>query len=102
MLEFGMNPQEAIDSPRFCIVPSKAKAPGVEQDSGGVCLEDGIEKDVIAELKSLGHSVIGPVTNFDRYIFGRGHIIKQEKAVGGEKVLWSGCDGRSDGSVMGY
>ncbi len=102
MLEFGMNPQDAVDSPRFCIIPSKSKAPGVEQDRGGVCLEEGIKENVIAQLKSKGHSAIGPVTSYDRCIFGRGHIIKQEKTAGGERVLWAGCDGRSDGTAMGY
>jgi len=104
MLEFGMNPQEAIDAPRFCIVPTKTSgAPGVEQAVGGVCLEEGIAEDVVAKLKSLGHSIIGPVKDFNRYIFGRGHIIRQK--VGGaseERVLWAGCDGRSDGIAVGY
>ena len=96
-----MNPQEAVDAPRFCIIPSLKDAPGVEQDEGGVCLEDGIPVDVISELKSLGHAVIGPVVGYDRYVFGRGQIIRQRE-VGGERVLWAGCDGRSDGLAVGY
>ena len=101
MLEFQMNPQEAVDAPRFCIVPSRKDVPGVEQDRGGVAIEDGIPDVVISELKSLGHNVIGPVVGEQRKLFGRGQIIRL-CPVEGENVWWAGSDGRADGLAIGY
>ena len=101
MLEFKMNPQEAVDAPRFCIKPSCKDVPGTEQDHGGVSLEDGISDNVIAELKSLGHDVIGPVVGRQRSLFGRGQIIRL-CPVEGEGVWWAGSDGRADGLAIGY
>lgn len=100
MLEFGMNPQEALDAPRFCILPP-AKVPGNEHDAGGVALEEGISDSVIVKLKALGHCVVGPVRGHDRAVFGRGQIISP-RPVGGRNVLWAGSDGRGDGHAIGY
>lgn len=101
MLEFKMNPQEAVDAPRFCIVPIHKDVAGTEQDQGGVALEDGISNHVISELKCLGHEVIGPVVGKQRIVFGRGQIIRL-CPVEGESVWWAGSDGRADGLAIGY
>lgn len=45
MIDFGMNPQEALDMPRFCIESGEA--------GGHVLIEDGISKDTLAELKAM-------------------------------------------------
>ncbi len=100
MLEFGMNPQEALDAPRFCILPPP-QIPGAEHDAGGVALEEGISESAVSELESLGHRVIGPVKGHKRGVFGRGQIISLRPA-GGNMVWWAGSDGRGDGQAIGY
>ena len=86
-----MNPQEALDAPRLCILPPP----------GGVALEDGISESTITKLRAIGHDVMGPVTGHERCVFGRGQIITS-CPVDGERVWWAGSDGRGDGQAIGY
>ena len=88
MLDFGMDPQAALDQPRFCIRDGTS--------GGAVCIEEGVEESVIEELRQRGH-VVEHVTGHARSVFGRGQIIRK---VG--RVLWSGSDGRADGMAIGY
>lgn len=101
-----MDPQEALDAPRFCI--------GTGYSSGGLVtsFEEGISLGTISKLKSMGHGVEGPVKGHDRSLFGRGQIIcsRPMKTKGKDldgsvervNVWWAGSDGRSDGMVLGY
>jgi len=91
MLAGGLNPQEAIDAPRFCIVNGT--------QSGPVFLEQGVAAATVKRLQNLGHSLTPNVTGFGRAIFGRAQIIKRDRATG---VLWAGSDGRCDGCAIGY
>lgn len=99
MLEFGMDPQQALDAPRLLVGSGHLGA------VGRVNLETGITADVIAALKLLGHEAVGPVSGFQRSLFGRGQIIankeiwKTEKS--GESCLWAGSDVRADGKAIG-
>lgn len=89
MLEFGMNPQEALDAPRFCIQPCP---------SGAVHFEDGVPEEVIQDLKRLGHVVEErPLVGDERMLFGRGQIIRLEE----NGVLVAGSDPRGDGMAVG-
>ena len=96
MIDYGMDPQAALDAPRFCI------GPGMRSPSAAsmILLEDGITDDTIAELKELGHNVSSssPVAGHDRVVFGRGQIIQSKK--GG--VWCAGSDPRADGLAIGY
>ena len=58
MLVFGMNPQEAVEAPRFATdsVPNSF-FPHVYHP-GQLSVEDGIDSDVIYELKVKGHKVV--------------------------------------------
>uniref|UniRef100_A0A8D2LPU6 Gamma-glutamyltransferase n=3 Tax=Varanus komodoensis TaxID=61221 RepID=A0A8D2LPU6_VARKO len=102
MLEFGMNPQEALDAARFCVKHSK------KSDAWHVFLEDGIPPCIAEALKAMGHTVMFPVTGHDRSIFGRGQIItkgdwwRQTKLASSRNVFWAGSDPRADGCAMGY
>lgn len=87
----GLDPQAAIDSPRFCI------ADGTQ--CGSVQLEEGVEDEDVKELHQRGHALISNVTGHDRAVFGRAQIIMKDNASG---VLWAGSDGRADGCAMGY
>ena len=88
MLDDELNPQEALDRPRFCLHP--------QREGGKVALEEGIAVENMAELAAMGHPVI-PVSGRARGVFGRGQIIWRDPDNG---VLWAGSDPRSDGCAM--
>ncbi|ESO87456.1 hypothetical protein LOTGIDRAFT_220165 [Lottia gigantea] len=100
MVEFGMNPQQAIDAPRFCV--------GGGYGCGNVVsLEEGIQEDTIRVLKDKGHNVEGPLVGYDRSLFGRGHVIAKGDWWRGDTssrsdVWWGGCDPRTDSSAVGF
>jgi len=92
MIDYGLNPQEALNFLRFCIE-------GKDQ-YGTVYLEDGISEEVIEKLKNMGHNVsMNTVKGYDRSMFGRGQIITKDFKTG---VLCGGTDPRCDGIVIGY
>lgn len=98
MIDHGMDPQSALDAARFCI------GPGTDTE-GPISLEHGISQDTIAELRSLGHTVTGPLENEERALFGKGQVIcSRPTCVGNERsnVWWSGSDGRGDGMAVGF
>mmetsp|Transcript_15315 Transcript_15315/g.59857 ORF Transcript_15315/g.59857 Transcript_15315/m.59857 type:complete len:544 (+) Transcript_15315:50-1681(+) len=89
MIDFGMNPQQALDAPRFCIQPCP---------SGAVHFEDGVDEEVIQELRAMGHLVVAePLIGDERMLFGRGQIIKREPS----GVFVGGSDPRGDGMAIG-
>lgn len=87
----GLDPQEAVDLPRFSIVDGMR--------GGTVWIENGVSEEVLRELERMGHDMKAGVTGHDRTIFGRAQIIKRDRDTG---VLWAGSDGRADGCAMGY
>ena len=88
-----MDPQAALDAPRFCIGPT------CPSDSM-ILLEEGVTGNTISELRKLGHAVSSnsPVVGHDRAVFGRGQIIMSKKG----SVWCGGSDGRADGMAIGY
>lgn len=88
LLQDKMDPQTALDQPRFCITDG--------EPAGVVALEKGIDVDTMAELSRMGHK-IAPTTGHQRAIFGRGQIIMRDRKSG---VLWGGSDPRADGLAM--
>ncbi len=84
----GMDPQSALDMPRFCIEDGTA--------GGVVGLEEGIPDEVIADLAGRGHPV-RKVTGWDRSLFGRGQVILRDPETG---LLTGGSDPRADGCAM--
>ena len=98
-----MNPQEALDAPRFCIVPSHNTNTYGNVEGGVVAIEEGIPMETISKLKALGHRIEGPISGYDRAVFGRGQIICSKTGSSGrERVWWAGSDGRADGMAVGY
>ena len=88
LIDFGMNPQEALDSERFCV--------SIENDT--VFVEDSFNPDVIAALKLKGHSV-SVNSGFDRGLFGGGQIIVRDNEEG---ILFGGSDPRKDGISVSF
>jgi gamma-glutamyltranspeptidase/glutathione hydrolase len=86
MLDWGMNPQEALDAPRFEIVAPWPNA---------VALETTFDPVVRARLEAMGHNVVpnGP------FGFGGGQIIVVDQVSG---VRFGGSEPRKDGLVAAY
>ena len=87
MIDFGMNPQEALDYARFRI--------DIEDEI--TFAEDSIDQEVISGLKSKGHSV-SLISGVNRGVFGGGQIINRTD----EGMLIGGSDPRKDGLSVSY
>ncbi len=106
MFDAKMDPQAALDAPRFCIDQvDSAVGPASVSDSV-VLLEEGIDEKVAQELQKRGHAVGSPgsksiqlVTGEARALFGRGQVIVRDKQSG---VLSAGSDPRADGCALGW
>ncbi|XP_074525124.1 glutathione hydrolase-like YwrD proenzyme isoform X2 [Halichoeres trimaculatus] len=104
MLEFGMNPQQALDAPRVFVQYDN------KTNEWSVNLEEGVDEGVADELRRRGHKVNWPITGHKRSRFGRGQIITVgdwwNLSVGQSRpptrVLWAGSDPRGDGCAQGY
>jgi gamma-glutamyltranspeptidase/glutathione hydrolase len=88
LLEDGLDPQAALDRPRFCIQP--------DDPAGLASLEEGISPDVLAGLRAMGHPA-EPVSGVKRVLFGRGQVIRRDPL---SAVLCGGSDPRADGCAM--
>ncbi len=88
LLDDDLDPQAALDQPRFCIDDGTA--------GGRVALEEGIPRNVLDQLERMGH-VVYSVSGTERALFGRGQIIQRNAQTG---VLCGGSDPRADGCAM--
>ena len=89
MVDDDLNPQEALNRPRFCL------ASGTPDSV--LHLEEGIPVAVMSALAAKGHNV-RPVSGRGRGVFGDGHIIRRDD----EGVLYGGADPRKDGLVAAF
>ncbi len=87
LIDDGMDPQTALDMPRFCIEPT--------EDGGFASLEEGIPDKTIAALTRHGHPT-RKILGWERALFGRGQVIVRERS----GVLVAGSDSRADGCAM--
>lgn len=83
-IDFNMNPQAALDAPRWRWVVGKKLE-----------VEHHFPHHIATGLAGLGHEVTMPV---DPYMFGRGQIIWRNPA----GVLAGGTDGRLDGGIAAW
>lgn len=90
LVDDGVDPQTALDRPRFCIMGGDS--------AGQTALEDGADFATLADLAARGHSIV-PVTGSDRSLFGGGQIIVRDQDSGG---LWGGSDPRKDGAAVAF
>ncbi|MCU0513907.1 MAG: gamma-glutamyltransferase [Anaerolineae bacterium] len=89
LVDDGLNPQEALDRPRWCL----------EAGTGDsvLLLEEGVPVATMAALAAKGHRV-APVSGAGRAVFGSGQIILRDA----EGVLYGGGDPRKDSAVAAY
>eukprot|EP01061_Rhynchopus_euleeides_P002888 TRINITY_DN12227_c0_g3_i1.p1 TRINITY_DN12227_c0_g3~~TRINITY_DN12227_c0_g3_i1.p1 ORF type:complete len:321 (+),score=115.79 TRINITY_DN12227_c0_g3_i1:2-964(+) len=91
LLRCGMDPQESIDAPRFCVLNDAYS--GI---FGRVALEPRLQP-VVEELRKLGHDAY-VADGLDRAVFGRAQIIGKLPS----GVLVAGSDARADGCALGW
>ena len=109
VVQFKMDPQSAVDSPRWMVQGAGTRQDASDVETSTVKIEDGygaeadggapgINADTVAEyLKRKGHNVLPIVKGYDRYIYGRAQIIVRDNVTG---VLCSGSEPRADGCAM--
>ena len=83
MLDYGLDPQAALDFPR-----------AFWDESGNIALEETIKDDVATRLKSMGHEIVPA-----KAPHGGGQIIAIDHQSG---TLIGGSDFRKDGLAIGY
>ena len=87
MVDYGMDPQEALNAPRFRIF-----------EGTSVYLEEGIPVETMGALSRMGHDV-KPASGFTRTVMGKGQIIIRDPETG---VLCGGSEPRADGQAVGW
>ena len=87
LLDFEMDPQNAIESPRF----------RWELGAPTVSVEGRIHSDVVADLEGRGHEV--SVVDDWTMMVGGMNAVKLDRATG---IMQGGADPRRDGYVMGW
>ncbi len=98
LVGLGMNPQQALDMPRFCLEVNAGGGVGAQDPGGEVFLEEGFSFDEMAALRQKGHRV-SPVGGRARALFGGGQILMRDPERG---VIIGGSDARKDGCAIGY
>jgi gamma-glutamyltranspeptidase/glutathione hydrolase len=83
----GMNPQQALDAPRWQLVGHGAK----------LLLEPGFSDDVQRDLRMRGYD-IRLLDGFERIHMGGGQVILRDA----NGVLIAGSDPRKDGCAVGW
>ena len=87
VVDHGLDPQRALDAPRFCVLEGKR-----------VAIEEGTSEALRSELARRGHEV-AYTTGLERSLFGGGQVIARDPQTG---VLAAGSDPRKDGCAVGY
>lgn len=99
MINFGMDPQEALDKPRFKVVVSNTDC----AVGNTLQLERGMGRDVAEGLRTMGYNVEHD-SSFEN--FGRGQIIQENSSWSKDgnkfRSYWAGSDGRADGLAIGF
>jgi gamma-glutamyltranspeptidase/glutathione hydrolase len=90
MVDDTLNPQEALNRPRWLLAEGTADSP--------LYVEEGVPVRVMSALADMGHPV-RPVSGYGRGIFGDGQIIRRDAESG---VLFGGSDPRKDGQVAAF
>ena len=90
LIDDALDPQAALDRPRFCVDP-------VDGSRSEVHLERGLPRATADSLRERGHPVKPGVSGFRRALFGRGQIIRRDP----DGRLLGGSDDRGDGCALG-
>ncbi len=94
IIDFGMNLQEAGDTPRIHHIGSSETTGEQMQDGGIVLLESGFDYEVIRELVKMGHTIQYDVGGYGGY-----QAILYDAV---NKVYYGASESRKDGMAAGY
>ena len=86
MVDFGLEPQQALDAPRFSVRLGE-----------GIAIENTVSSDVIRDLASRDHRLL--VSQPHGLLFGSGQIITRDPETG---VITGGSEPRADGFAVGW
>lgn len=87
LIDFDMDPQTALDAPRFCWLEDKT-----------VALEAAVPHAIFTNLSRRGHDLI-PKERAGYYHYGGGQVIIRDPDTG---VLIGGSEPRNDGAAVGW
>jgi gamma-glutamyltranspeptidase/glutathione hydrolase len=85
MIDFHLNPQAALDAPRWQWIEHKK-----------VLVEKEMPSHIVEALERKGHDIHVATS---RHTFGRGQVILRDEQTG---VLYGGTEARTDGAVVAY
>ena len=94
LVDFGMNPQEAGDAPRWDHSGGSSPTEGYVKDKGEIHVESGIPYETVRGLMARGHKV-----GFDRGIYGGYQAIYKDPKTG---FYHGASESRKDGQAVGY
>ena len=92
LMRFGMDPQEALDAPRWSVEP-QAAGPA----NGDLALEGRFRAEVRVELQAMGHPIV-ELDDFD-FNLGTSCIVEIDRERG---VFLGGADPRGDGIALAF
>jgi gamma-glutamyltranspeptidase/glutathione hydrolase len=95
MLDLGMNPQQALDAPRWQLNASESGL-GAGEQGGLVLIEEGFTEQTKQTLAHCGHK-LKELGGFERIHFGGGQVILKQ-----DGLLVAGSDSRKDGCAAGW
>lgn len=98
LIDGGMDPQQAVDSPRWYLTPTGATQSAMDMSESEVQLEEGYDEAVAEDLRRRGHLIGSTVRGIDRALFGRAQVIQRRS----DGCFWAGSDPRSDGCAIPY
>eukprot|EP01006_Ploeotia_vitrea_P042323 TRINITY_DN66617_c4_g3_i1.p1 TRINITY_DN66617_c4_g3~~TRINITY_DN66617_c4_g3_i1.p1 ORF type:complete len:567 (+),score=65.04 TRINITY_DN66617_c4_g3_i1:27-1727(+) len=98
LIDWGMDAQQAVDAARILINCKSCQA-GCENEISPIHVEHPISEETCDKLRSLGHTINGPLANFEQRIeMGRGYAIV--RMPGDDWLICGGCDGRGDSLAL--
>ena len=84
LVDYGMNPQAALDAPRWCF-----------SEGNRVALEQSVPRHVAVGLKDRGHAIS---VDADTHVFGKGQLIVRRD----NSVLMAASEPRADGMAIAW
>ena len=91
LVDDGLEPQAALDRPRFCIQPVDGAESRVQLEG-----DKTLPSSMADDLRRRGHAVGSVLTGYARALFGRGQIIRRDA----DGALTGGSDPRADGCAL--
>ena len=89
IIDYGLSPQDALDSLRFSLDVDDMKT---------ISLEEDLDEQIISELESKGHK-ISIVSGNERIMFGGAQVAQYNPET---RVISLGTEPRKDGSALAY